>query len=252
MPVICVSGIVTRYVNYRENDRIHSIFTIERGRVDAKARGCRRPTSPLLPAAQPFVYGEFELFAGKDKFTLNQASVRESFFPVREDIERYAIGSSMLQLAHEAAQEGAPNGALFSLLYHALSFLAYGEIVPEDLFLCFLARYLNAIGYCPAITACAQCGRDIRGDAHVYYAAGAGGAVCAACASGAREVSKTALEALRRMLRLEDDGMRRVRLTEGLRRELSAMLLSQVETSLEYGVHALSFYTDLRRRDGAD
>ena len=62
----------------------------------------------------------------------------------------------------------------------------------------------------------------------------------------------TALEALRRMLRLEDDGMRRVRLTEGLRRELSAMLLSQVETSLEYGVHALSFYTDLRRRDGAD
>ena len=86
----------------------------------------------------------------------------------------------------------------------------------------------------------------------MYYAAGAGGAVCAACASGAREVSKTALEALRRMLRLEDDGMRRVRLTEGLRRELSAMLLSQVETSLEYGVHALSFYTDLRRRDGAD
>ena len=58
--MVCVTGIVTRYVNYRESDRILSIFTIEQGRVDAKARGCRRPTSPLLPAAQPFVYGEFE------------------------------------------------------------------------------------------------------------------------------------------------------------------------------------------------
>ena len=105
MAVVCVTGIVTRYVNYRESDRILSIFTIEQGRVDAKARGCRRPTSPLLPAAQPFVYGEFELFQGKDKYTVNQCSIQESFFPIREDIARFAVGSAMLQLAHEATQE---------------------------------------------------------------------------------------------------------------------------------------------------
>ena len=45
MPVICADGIVTRYVNYKESDRILSIFTIDRGRLDAKARGCRKPRS---------------------------------------------------------------------------------------------------------------------------------------------------------------------------------------------------------------
>ena len=161
MPVICATGIVTRYVNYRESDRILSIFTIEHGRIDAKARGCRRPASPLLPAAQPFVYGEFELFAGRDKYTVNQCAIAESFFPIREDIDRFAFGSAMLQLAHEAVQEREPNRPLFSLLYHALSFLAYGQQDPIDLFLCYLLRYLNAIGYCPSITACARCGRDL-------------------------------------------------------------------------------------------
>lgn len=247
MPVICTSGIVTRYTNYRENDRILSIFTIDRGRIDAKARGCRRPASPLLPIAQPFVYGEFELFASKDKYTVNQATVTESFFPIREDILRYAVASSMLQLVHEAAQEGEPNAPLFSLLYYSLSYLAYGEVDPHDLMLCFLARYLNAIGYCPAITVCGQCGRDIRGDAHVYYAHKAGGAVCAACSIGAKEVSKLSLEAIRRMLLLEDDQMQRVKLNENLREELMYMLPAQVEASLEYGSRALSFYMGLAR-----
>ena len=247
MSVICVSGIVTRYTNYRENDRLLSIFTIERGRIDVKARGCRRPASPLLPAAQPFVYGEFELFSAKDKYTVNQATVTESFFPIREDIVRYAAASSMLQLVHEAAEEGEPNRPLFSLLYHALSYLSYGEVDTDDLMLCFLAKYLNVIGYCPSITVCGQCGRDMRSDLHVYYAERSGGAVCAACRAGAREVSTLSLEAIRRMLLLDDDQMQRVRLTEQLRKELLLMLPSQVETSLEYGVRALSFYTGLAR-----
>lgn len=246
MAVQCVTGIVTRYVNYRENDRILSIFTIENGRIDAKARGCRKPTSPLLPASQPFVFGEFELFIGKDKATVNQCAVQESFFPIREDIGRFAVGSAMLQLAHEAVQEHEPNKSLFSLLYHALSYLAYAETEPTDLFLCFLLRYLNTTGYCPSITACARCGRDLRGDAHVYASSQSGGAVCAACAIGAHEVSKTALEAMRRMLLLQDDELQRVKLTEKLRHEIGDMLTGHAGYALEYGARTLAFLKDFR------
>lgn len=246
MAVICATGIVTRYVNYSENDRILSIFTIEYGRIDAKARGCRRPTSPLLPAAQPFAFGEFELFQSKDKYTVNQCAVQESFFSIREDFGRFAIGSAMLQLAHEAAQEREPNRPLFSLLYHALSFLAYAQTEPMDLFLCFLLRFLNVTGYCPTITACARCGRDLRADAHVYVSTPAGGAVCAACAIGAREITKTSLEAVRRMLLLQDEEMQRVRLTDSLREELSAFLTDQVRVSFEYGARSLAFLQNVQ------
>ena len=46
---------------------------------------------------------------------------------IREDIVRFALGTSMLQLVSDTVQENEPNEALFLLLYRALSFLAYGE-----------------------------------------------------------------------------------------------------------------------------
>lgn len=240
MPVILAEGIVTRYTNYRENDRIISIFTIDRGRIDAKARGCRKPTSPLLPACQPFVYGQFELFSGKDKYTVNQCDIRETFFPLREDYDRFAYGSAMLQLSHYAAQENEPNRALFSLLYHCLSYLAYGENTPKDLLILFMIRYLACIGFRPAITACAACGRDVRGDAQLYFSPAQGGVVCASCARGARPVTKLSLEALRRMLLLGEDELKKVRLTNPMGKELLAVLTEYITFVLEYGARALS------------
>ena len=238
MPVICTDGIVTRYANYRESDRILSIFTIEHGRLEAKARGCRKPQSPLVNVCQPFVFGQFEIYTGKEKATINACEVKETFYPIREDYERFSVGSAMLRLCHDAAPENEPNEALFSLLYHALSFLAYGKSNPQDLFCCFLLRFLNTIGYRPSITTCAQCGRDIKNDAIVRFSP-RGGAICAACALQGEPVSKTALEGMRRMLLLEDAEMDRVKLSDAIRAEIFRALTAYTEASLEFGARAM-------------
>lgn len=240
MPIVLVDGIVTRFVNYRENDRIISIFTVDRGRVDAKARGARKPVSALLPVCQPFVYGQFELYSGKDKYTVNQCEIKETFFPLREDYTRFSFASAMLQLAHAAVQENEPNEPLFSLLYRMLSYLAYGENDPRDLLCGYLIRYLNVIGYRPAITTCARCGRDLRGDGRLYFSARQGGAVCAACTiEGGERIGKTALEAMRRMLLLSDDELDKIRLTDALRREILPALIGYTAATLDYGARAL-------------
>ncbi|MEG1524254.1 MAG: DNA repair protein RecO [Clostridia bacterium] len=245
MPVILSDGIVTRYTNYRENDRIISIFTIDHGRIDAKARGCRKATSALLPVCQPFVFGQFELYSAKEKYTVNQCEIKETFFPIREDYGRFATASAALQLVHHAVQENQPNESLFTLLYHALSYLAYGSADSQDLFCCFLIRYLNAIGYRPAVTTCAHCGRDLRGDATIRFSAALGGAVCMGCATYADEISKTALEGLRRMLLLADNEMDRVRLTEPIRREITNALTAYTAYVLDYGKRSLEVLTDM-------
>lgn len=238
MPVICTDGIVTRYANYRESDRILSIFTIEHGRIEAKARGCRKPKSPLVNVCQPFVFGQFEIFTGKDKAIINACDVKETFYPIREDYERFSIGSAMLRLCHDAAPENEPSEALFSLLYHAISFLAYGKSNPQDLFSCFLLRFLNTIGYRPSITTCTQCGRDIRNDALVRFSP-RGGSICAACSQLGEPVSKTALEGMRRMILLEDAEMDRVVLSDGVRTEIFRALTAYTEQSIEFGARAM-------------
>ncbi len=241
MAIICVTGIVIRYVNYKEADRILSLFTRELGRVDVKARGCRRPKSPLLAASQPFVFGEFELFENKGRYTLNQCDVRESFHLLRSDIDAFAAGSCMLALVQHFVQEHEQNPALFSLLYHCLSFLAYGQCSPIDLALCFILRCLNNEGYCPTITNCAVCGADLRVQETIRFSAHAGGAICEKCVPYAKKVSKLSLEAMRRMLNLQDDELERVKLPLKVQTELLDILQDYCQSILERETKAFSF-----------
>lgn len=48
MPSIKLNGIVTRYADYKDNDRMLTLFTYEQGLVSCAARGCRRAKSPLM------------------------------------------------------------------------------------------------------------------------------------------------------------------------------------------------------------
>ncbi len=247
MATLCLNGIVTSYTDYRDNDRILSLFTFEQGRVDVKARNCRKPTAPLLNCAQPFTYGEFELFYYNNKYTVNQFELKESFYALREDFERFSIASMATRLCQDVVQPDQPNEALFSLLYHTLSFLAYGENEPIDLALCFLIRYLKIIGYCPAITNCANCFRDLRQDRQLYFSAARGGAVCLACMQGERPISKLALEAMRRMLLLLDVEMQQVVLKEELRAELMEVLTAYCTQLLGEENKAVAYLNGLRR-----
>lgn len=246
MSTLCTTGIITRCVNYRDSDKILTIFSAEHGRIDAKARGCRRQKSPLLCATQPFVYGEFELFLYQDKFTLNQCDVREPFFPLCEDITRFAAGACLLAWIQDAVQPGEPNAPLFSLLFQSLYDLTYKPCDPMDVTICFLLRYMNILGYCPAIIQCASCGCDLRTHKRIAFSPAHGGAVCQACnGSNARLISPLALEAMRRMLLLRDDQMDRVRLPQHIRKELFAHLEGYCSYVLERAYQPVMYFKKL-------
>ncbi len=239
MGYVKVTGIVTRYVNYKDYDRIISIFTRESGRIDAKARGCRRPKSPLLPCAQPFVYGEFQLFAGKEHYTVDQCDIKESFYPLREDMDKLAAASAMVAVTQAVVQQDEANEPLFYTLYHALSFLCYGGGEPLDVAICFFVKLLREAGVCPSITACAACGADVRGAKNIFFSARAGGALCGDCAGGARAVRHISLEAMRRMLLLDDEDIWKVKLPAPVRAELIQLLKDYVEYTLDRPITAL-------------
>ena len=224
MPTELIESIVTGYTDYRDDDRMLTLFSAERGRIDCKARNCRKPTSKLLSCAQPFVFGEFELFVNNDRITVNGCDVRETFYPIREDVDRFMIASVCTQLCNSVIGHESPDHPLFSLLYHVLSFLAYTDSDPKDLLIAFLLHFLDHAGYRPSLTRCAICRRDIRSDAVLFYSAEAGGAVCAGCPHSGKPISKLALEAMRRILLLSDEELKRVVLKDVLRTELLGVL----------------------------
>ncbi len=153
MPTELTQAIVTGYTDYKDNDRMLTLFSPQRGRIDCKARNCRKPTSPLLSCTQPFVFGEFELFINNDRVTVNACDVRETFYPLREDVDRFMTASVCTQLCNTVIEHESADEQLFSLLYHILSFLAYSDSDPNDLMIAFLLHYLDHAGYRPSLTA---------------------------------------------------------------------------------------------------
>lgn len=232
------SGIVLRYANYRDYDRMLTLFTREAGLLSVCARGCRRPKSPLAAAGEAFVYGEFSIFEGRGgKRMLDSFSCLESFYPIREDIARLAGGSCMLRLVEKSGvTEGAE--ALFSCLYYALSYLCYAPVEPIDITLCFFVRALSLLGLQPALTQCCVCGRDLRADKELRFHAGRGGAACLRCAFDAVPVQPLSLEAMRRMLLLSDEDMRKVRLPGVVREELKKIIRDFASRAMEYDFKA--------------
>lgn len=224
MGEIKTKAIVLSATDYGEQDRMLTLFSPEYGRIDVKARACRKAASPLLACVQPFVYGEYVLFRCKEKTNVSQCEVIETFFSLREDVERFAAAGFAALLCRGTVQEEEGNGPLFDLFYRACSYLAYGENTVKDTLIAFLAHFLAVSGIQPAITHCARCGKDLRKEKLIRFSPEMGGALCTACGMFHKSVSPLALEAIRRILLLPAEELERVRLQEPLAGEVYALL----------------------------
>ena len=132
MKTVRTQGVVLRYTNFKEADRMLTVFSPERGKMQVLARGCRKPKSRLLAASQLFCYADYMFVRSKEIYVLTQADIRNSFYDIRNDVERLAYGTHILYLTEEAVNYEEGNFRLFYMLLQALAYLAYGDINPED------------------------------------------------------------------------------------------------------------------------
>ena len=175
------TAIVLRYANYRDNDRMLTLFSPTKGRIEALARGCRRARSPLLNASELFALGDFELYEKGGRITVTGASLIETFYPLRSDFDRLACGTYLLNLAEAAVQPGENAQELFMLLLHTLSRLTFTEQEWKPLLAGFLLHYAAIEGYKPRLLHCVTCGRLIAEGEHAYFDMQEGGLCCESC-----------------------------------------------------------------------
>lgn len=115
-----VTGIVLKSVPIGEYDRRVEILTRERGRISLFATGARRPGSPLMAAAQPFVTGRFRIYEGRSASRMVEASVDNYFEKLRTDLSAACYGNYFMELLSFVTRENNDESALFVLAYQSL------------------------------------------------------------------------------------------------------------------------------------
>jgi DNA repair protein RecO (recombination protein O) len=197
-------AVVLRSFRLGEADRVLHLYTLERGRIGAVAKGIRKTKSRFGARLEPLSHVELLLHQGGGELhTVTGVDLVHPHRAGREDSYRLGVGlvglEAMLRLFTE--QEGNPRA--FQALTRFLD--ALDELEPrstsagvDPLALSFQLKLLWLSGYLPHLTSCAECGAETG---LAGYSPRAGGAVCENCAAGALPLSSQGLHGIEGLLR---------------------------------------------------
>ena len=129
---VSAAGMVLKASPVGEYDRRLVILTREFGKITAFARGARRPGNSLMAVSNPFVFGKFLLYEGRDAYTLAGAEVKNYFIEIAGDVEAACYGSYFLDFADYYGREGIEAEETLKLLYQSMRALL-NEKLPNRL-----------------------------------------------------------------------------------------------------------------------
>ena len=188
-------GIVLRTYKLGEADRIVVFVTQGRGKVRAVAKGVRKTRSKFGARLEPMSHVALQLYEGRELDVVTQAESVDQFRAIREDLDRLARASTMLEAVDQLAQEREENPRLYQMLLGALRSLAAHDsplVVGA-----FYWKLLAAEGFGPELDVCVACGEeDVELETFDLHE---GGTLCRVCRSGF-PLSADALDLLRRIL----------------------------------------------------
>lgn len=122
---VSVTGMILKTEPIGEYDRRVVILTGERGKIAAFAKGARRQGSRLLAATNPFCFGQFNLFLGRNSYTVTEALIRNYFEGLREDYQAAFYGMYFLEVMDYYTRENNDEKMMLNLLYQSLKALAH-------------------------------------------------------------------------------------------------------------------------------
>ena len=166
-------AVVVRTYKLGEADRIVVLFTRDRGKVRAVAKGVRKTSSRFGARLEPASHIAVQLYEGRELDTITQAESLESFRTLRDDLERITRSASMLEAVDHMTPERERNTKLYTMLVGALRTLSQHDhplIVPA-----FFFKLLALEGLRPMVDVCVICERE---DSLCAFDLDEGGALC--------------------------------------------------------------------------
>lgn len=131
-----ITGMVLKAEPIGEYDRRVVILTKEKGKISAFAKGSRRPNSKLLAATNPFSFGTFKLYVGRNSYNIMDVSISNYFEGLREDYEGAIYGMYFLEIMDYYTRENNDEKEMLKLLYQSLRALMHERLADP------LVRYI--------------------------------------------------------------------------------------------------------------
>lgn len=159
---IVTDAIVLKRIKVSDYDKILLLFTRKAGKMSVSVKGSQNPKSKMASGSHPFIYGEFSLNKGGRMSSVTSIDIKESFYKLREDLDKLTIASYFLELVNIVIVENEINNQLFDILLNHLSAIEKSDTLAQShlIKVAFELKLLYSIGLNPEMHVCVNCGNE--------------------------------------------------------------------------------------------
>ncbi len=140
-------AVVLRSIDYKDNDKILTLFSPTLGKITAGIRGVKKPKARLSFAAQPFCFAEYVLAEKGGRYTVTGAYMHESFYALRTDVERFYAACAAAEVCNRILVENEAREGTFVSFIECLKTLGLTDGDPAEALVTFLLAALHESGY---------------------------------------------------------------------------------------------------------
>jgi DNA repair protein RecO (recombination protein O) len=243
-----VEAIVIRRRDWDEADRLLTLYTREHGKIQAVAKGARKPTSRKAGHVELFTRARLLIARTRSIDIVTQAETLDAFGPLRSSLEASTLAHYFSELLDRFTGDAETDPDLFDLLNLGLAWLCEADdhrLVARY----YEIRLLDLAGFRPDLHHCPSCEERLE-PVDSYFSPARGGVVCPKCGRGIREafpLSLRAFKVLRYAQTRDWDHFRRLRLSAELHIEVEQALYRYLLFVLERNLKSVEFLRQLRR-----
>lgn len=179
-------GIVLKSMEFKEADKIVTIYTKDYGKIAAIAKGVRKTKSKFGSSLEILTYSIFLFYKGRNLDIVSQTEILESFFSTSKEVIKFAFAANCVEVINRLTEEREINIGLFNLLKEVLHYLKESND-PKLLTLSFKWQTMSILGYRPSLDHCCRCNKSVEVQKEMYFNIKEGGLVCNNCIAKDKE-----------------------------------------------------------------
>ncbi len=215
-------GVVIKQNNVGEADKTLTVLTKDIGKIHIWVNGARRPRSRYLAFSQLFCASNFILYKSRDSYRINSGEVVETFFDLRNDLDKLSRAAYIVELTNDGIPENMPEGCgeYMRLLLNTLHFISKTQRNQELLVHIFEIKFMSMMGFRPVLS---DFGAEI--------------------ASGKISLSKSAVMAVSHIINSDMEHVFRFDVSKEVLEELNAFCIKYISECMGKEYKRLHYYS---------
>lgn len=166
-----VDSVVIKSFNYKDADKIYTLFTKDKGKITATAKGVRKITSRRAGSIDTLNYLTVGIVENPSGFkTITEVQLINSFPSLKDSLDKAKLAYYLLELIHRFLPEDEENNQVFNLLVTTLTKLnAPSSLINAKILVnAFEIKFMYLLGYEISLDKCTVSQEDFSLDWEGY------------------------------------------------------------------------------------